>query len=307
MAALGALFLLGGCSLLFDEGVLREGDAGGRGGGGGAGPGGGGPGGRGLGGAAGVPAFGGFGGRAGGEPGSTYEGVIRRDQPFAYYRFDEASGDNGAASEVGDAPDAELVGGPRLIAPGAVGSLGDRALGLDGESFASIEETLGLRVHDDFTIELWFSLDPFEPQEACLVGVGDDSDGGLLLTAESAEPGRAVGVLASVFDVEGGVAEVSAELSRPALTFSYLAAAFDGESLTLCLGEFGAPLSCATSAPLEAPLVPADEAPLLLGRSDLLVGCGLAGAVDELAIYDRVLREADLRAHYAAASGGLPF
>jgi hypothetical protein len=305
--AVGALVAASGCSMLFDEGGLRDDAAASAGKAGGAGAGG--AGGGGAGGAGGGSGGGGSGGGNG--SGGTFPGprdayglVVLRDGPLAYYRFDDVR-DDVVVSAVEGAPEGELFGLVEPVEPGAVGTPGDRALGFDGDGSLSIDESLGLRIDRAFAVEVWFSLDVREPQEACLVSAGDESDGGAIVTA-SLDPEGFATLAARVFDEDGLDVEIAFDLASSPEGFTYLLVSFDGSRLTLCAGEAGEFLSCEDADLPEGPLAPVSPPEILVGDSDVVAGCSLSGVVDELAFYDRPVRDFEARTHYAAGSPALP-
>lgn len=308
VAAASALFAASGCSLLFDDSGLREDarqGAGGRGASGGAG-------------GSGTVGAGGSGGDGGGREGGGGSGgtglpfpgprdayglLVVGDGPVAYYRFDDVVDDDTVISAVKGAPDGEISGVATFLDSGAVGASGDAALQFDEGTSLSIDESLGLAIDRGFAVEVWFSLDANDSQEACLLSAGDDLDGGVLLTA-LVDPGLPASLFANVFDEEGVGVELDVDLDSSPQSFTYLSLSFDGETLTLCVGEAGALLSCRSENSFDLPLLPINSPEILIGDSDILPGCTLNGVVDELAFYDRPLDENESGAHYAAGAFG---
>jgi Concanavalin A-like lectin/glucanases superfamily len=281
--------------LLFDDSGLREDakqGAGGRGASGGAG-------------GSGTAGAGGSGGTGSPFPGprDTYGLLVIGDEPIAYYRFDEVVDDDTVISAVKGAPDGEIRGIATFLESGAVGASGDAALQFDEETSLSIDKSLGLAIDRGFAVEVWFSLNTNDLQEACLLSAGDDFDGGVLLTA-SVEPGLPTSLFADLFDEEGIGVGLDVELDSPPEGFTYLSLSFDGETLTLCVGEAGGSLSCRSENSFDLPLTPITSPEVLIGDSDILPGCTLNGVVDELAFYDRPLDENEAGAHYVAGSFG---
>jgi hypothetical protein len=321
------LLLAGGCSALFDESGLRgDGDSSGSGGqsgssnggssnggsssggsssGGSSNGGSGGVGGRGGVGGASGDASGGTSGVGGGLPSDPYGALIQSDDPIAYYRFEGADGGS-TPSLIEGSPKATFVGTVDIVPPGAVGSPDDGALNLDGKGFAVIDESIGLSLHNEFTVELWFSFEPVsEQQNACLINMSSDDGGGLVLEALLDFSGNFFGVDANLFDENGDGGDVSVQLSSPPLTFTYLAASSNGDTLTICVGDFRSSFRC-RGTQLSGILRPINVAQIGVGDDAFTRGCPLLGQIDELAIYDEALDTGTLQDHFSA-SGGLPF
>jgi Concanavalin A-like lectin/glucanases superfamily len=327
VASAGFLLLAGGCSALFDESGLRgDGDSSGSGGrsgsssggssnggssnggssnGGSSNGGSGGVGGGGDVGGASGDASGGTSGVGGGLAGDPYGALIQSDGPIAYYRFEGADGGS-TPNLIEGSPEATLIGAVEIVPPGAVGSPGDGALNLDGQGFAVIDKLTGLSLNDEFTLELWFSFEPASNlQNACLLSVRNDAGGGIALQASLDFSGDFFRVDANLFGENGEGSVVSVQLSSPPITFTYLAASLDGDTLTICVGDFRSSFQC-RGTQLSGILRPNNVTQIGVGNDTVTPTCPLLGQIDELAIYDEALDEGTLRGHFAA-SDGLPF
>jgi hypothetical protein len=249
---------------------------------------------------------GGASGVGGGLPGVLYEALIQSDDPIAYYRFDRLEG-SGTPSFIKGAPDVILFGSAEIVPPGAVGSPGDGALTRDGKSLANINGSIGLDLDDTFTIELWFSFAPAsDSQNSCLISMHDYAGNAGFVLEASLDLSRSLfGVNAILSDETGDGGDVSLDLSSAPLTFTYLAASSDGDTLTLCVGGVGSSFVCRSTG-LGGTLRPINVQQIGLGNDINNFTASLRGQIDELAIYDEALDEGTLRGHFMAGSG-LPF
>jgi hypothetical protein len=230
-------------------------------------------------------------------PGSKYRAEVLADAPLAYYRLEEEDGATTARDETDHHHDAQYQGGITFI-PGAIAE-GGHAANLDGTSGQIFVGYLfDFPGAATFTIEAW--MEPRVIDEVFRPVVGKETlDGsgphdGYELSVNNGSTGlvfvrKAGGVLQTEIDI--GPAPSTTAFTHVVVTYDgttatmYLNGAIPGNGVTMSTGP-------ASASP----------APFTWGANS--AGTSLfAGALDELAVYDKALAPARVAAHFAAGTG----
>ncbi|MBA3393468.1 MAG: LamG domain-containing protein [Deltaproteobacteria bacterium] len=225
---------------------------------------------------------------------STYADAVLADTPIAYWRFG-ANSLQVAADTSGQNPGI-YRGQASPTASGALLGDSDPALALDGDGdFVDMADRLAFEGHAPFTIELWAQRTTLTGYVG-VISKSDEQSGGLIRTGyQLFSDGESLGFERS------GEASIRQDVRTAPLQegrWTYLAVTYDGAVLRLYVD---AALQAISSTPAVA-IPPTTNAFVIGGRNG---GQHLffAGAVDEVALYDRALELAALERHRAAALG----
>lgn len=216
-----------------------------------------------------------------------YASVVLADEPLAYWRLGEKAGSFVARDETGK-HDAQYDG-CTLGVPGAIE--GDTAV-----SFAADASSIVLPVGFDFagvapfSIEAW--IDPATSSAVFRHAFTQEWNDG------KGRQGFALLIDYGAFAFERFVdganeAKIVAPVGVRTGTFSHVVATYDGTTMRLYVDG-----STMGTKP-EARALPSTDAALFLGASGKHQQV-VEGVMDEVAVYDKALPEARIRAHYAA-------
>ena len=224
--------------------------------------------------------------------GTTYPATVLADGPVAYWRFEETTPSQIAADSSGNGHDGKYLGGVTMSVAGITGS---HAVRFDGTSGAmSAGDTLGFAGGTaPFSIEAWASPDVVDAKYRSIVSK---------LAASSANPYFLDVQTPDGIDFGRMSNFCKSTLVLPTKTYSHLVAAYDGATSRLYVnGALVASIPSTTAmSSTSSPLTVAGAQP---GPPTALTGTWFAGAIDEVAIYDKALSAARVTAHYTVGSG----
>ena len=223
---------------------------------------------------------------------ASYEAEVLSDNPWVYYRFDEESGDT-AVDSSGNNHDAEYLDIDAYGEPSAGDGLGT-AIRLDGESSLVNVPVLDFE-SDQLTIETWLNVD-FITGACCTSVFSPDGWQPGWLHYNLGEPGRVEFALNSggpndrwtfgdALPLEEWAHVVSTYDADEALARIWI----NGEEVDFDIPDFATPQT--VQLVVEAQIGAWQDSRYL------------SGAIDEFAIYDSVLPDDRITAHYAAAFG----
>lgn len=220
-----------------------------------------------------------------------YRTVVLADAPLAYWRL----GDTGtvAKDEVGAHPGTYV--GVVSHAQGAIAGSTDTAAVFDGTNYIEVENAPGFEGKAPFTIEAWASP---------VAGASDP----MCIAAKTFAPGGASGGVADGYTLYLGVPTNATHLARFKSSvgetvsgttlnngsFSHIVATYDGATLVMHVNWKHVGDAPSTSA------ITSVSRNLTLGAGRGGIYCYFRGALDEIAIYDKALSLAQVRAHYQA-------
>ncbi len=225
---------------------------------------------------------------------ATWAGEILADQPLAWFRLDDPTLTT-AADGSGHHNDGTYTGGVTATA-GALPSDPDGAVAFDGTSGqVTVGDKLNFTGYASYTLEGWLRpaslTNGYFPRLLSKEVVDANGRSGWLMTFNATD-----GLTSERWAHETHV-QVSVPPSKiPLGAWTHFAATFDGETHTATLYLDGA----------QAAQAGAQDIALLDEHGPLvLAGCNcpmtnFPGALDEIAIYDRVLPPERLQAHYQA-------
>ena len=220
----------------------------------------------------------------------SYAATVLSDGPIAYWRLDDTTTAT-AKDASGNGHDGSYQGGVTLGVQGAIAGDPDTAVQFDGNSaemLATVPSSF------DFTGNVPYSVEVWAKPASSLAAMG--------LVGKSVYEVDAGGYLGwYVACTNNGYLDNwrnNDETGNPAPApgvFLHVVATYDGTNLALYVN--GQPF---VSGPSTAPLA-ATGAPLMAGGA---ADWGMfTGVLDELAIYDKVLPQARIAAHYARGTG----
>jgi hypothetical protein len=229
------------------------------------------------------------GGSSGGA-GSSYRATILGDGPVAYWRLGEAVGTTTAHDETGHGHDGTYSTSCALGVPGALLNDGNTAVGFDG-SAATVtvpSPQLDFAGHTPFSAEGWLNV--AEIGNGYHHAINHESQAGAREGYAVFEEGN------GAIDFERFVAGQGFTLHGPIPapgTWVYVVGTYDTGTLKLYVnGVLAGTLADARSANALAD-------PLYLGSGEVVKF--FDGSIDEVAIYDRALTQAQITAHYDAS------
>lgn len=247
-----------------------------------------------VGGSSGSGAIGGAGGSAGsaGSPvdgGSAYAAAVLADEPVAYWRLGETSG-NTAFDSSPNARHGSYQGGALLAQPGAIANDPDGAVRFDASSLMDAGDIFGFEGSAAFTLEAW--IRPDISQEMIIGGKlhWDEiasAHEGYLLDLDM----QAGGVLKAWRMPSGGFVQGG---SVTLGTFSHVVLTYDGVLSIYQNGQKLAGNPASGSIPLHS-------ATFRIADGENWVN--FTGVIDEFAVYDRALEANRILLHYEIGSG----
>ncbi|NYF43487.1 RHS repeat-associated protein [Streptosporangium sandarakinum] len=206
------------------------------------------------------------------ETGSLYRSSIQDADPFGYWRLGDASGNNGA--DLGWGAGSAYYSGVTLGKPGALAGSTDTAAELKSSSYVELPVDTLSRLRGQGTLELWFKT----TVTGRIVSSGEYSASDPVLQVGTDGKLRA-SMLPTASPIVSSAAVNDGAWHHAALTI-------DGDKQTLFLD--GQSVGTLTQK--------SDDDDRVITR----IGGSLVGTVDEVAVYDRPLTEAEVTAHFGA-------
>jgi len=227
---------------------------------------------------------------AGGGP-SGYREAVLADNPVGYWRLNETNFPD-VFDTSGNNLNGVYVNNVDLEVTGALANDSDPAVKFDGASWADLGDVLPFDMKAKFTLEAWILPDAADPDGGILgKAVYDMSMGGYAGYLWVVINGK-LRLHRSAWGVGDGN-DTMASVSTAA--FTHIVTTYDGITIRHYLN--GA-MENASAGDAVIPVIPD---PLLIGRVE---GWGnFKGVIDEVAIYDVVLPEARIQAHYEIGAG----
>jgi hypothetical protein len=261
----------------------------------------------------------------------AYRDLVLSRNPVAYWRLGEITGPT-AADETGNGHDGVYVGNPTLGQPGAIQGDPNSAVQFHGADYVEIPDSIDFSQptsQQGFSVEVWLrpdfltfpgqlSADPSSPENPYVhwLGKGEPGQDEWALRFYSSEPntalnGRPNRISAYIWNPTGGEG-AGAYVQETVLTgvWIHVVACYQpGDCNTFPpsgvqiykngLFKKGPPASGTLYANPEFNILPAHGvAPLRLGTRDM--ASFLLGALDEVAIYPRVLTADEILQNYNA-------
>jgi hypothetical protein len=233
---------------------------------------------------------------------ATYRGAVLADGPVAYWRMGIASGSI-VPDESGHHNDLALQGtGHTLGVTGAIGKDTDRAIGFDGVNSHAVAvrpRDLDFPASAAFTIECWARRDRvadggsgeyFQQIVSAAAGGPPNRNGYLLYVLPSdANPS----LLRTTFEYDApdkGQVGLDGPLA-PLAAYTYYVATFDGAKVSFYIDG-----TLASSRPVDGSIA-TRMTEFVIGRESSTGRYHFAGAIDEVAVYDKALSTAQVIAH----------
>jgi Concanavalin A-like lectin/glucanases superfamily len=224
---------------------------------------------------------------------ASYGDIVLGDGPLGYWHFDEDVGPS-AHDATGHGYDGTYVGSIVFAVP--AGFAGSKGFGLAGMGYVDLgDDPIFAFPHvAPYTFEVWVKI---ATSDATFRKVVSREDGlpqsGYALQVNGTYPDDDLH-----FDrVAGGTYLSGASAKHVTLdAFHYVVATFDGATSYLYVD--GVRAMYATGPPGD---LPAPSRSLHVGRHSATTYGPFIGVIAELAIYDRVLKESEIQAHYEAA------
>jgi hypothetical protein len=236
------------------------------------------------------PASGGAGAGSGG--GDCYSAEVLADGPVGYFRLGESAGP--ALVDEMSALNGSYVDAVSFGAPGAIACNSDTAVSFNGQvGYADAGARFEFAGGQPFTVEAWAKFDiisnlyrPILTKEFKM-GTQASRQGYALWR-------HGTNGLAFEFLVNGNSDVAQVLPGPPVSTWFHVAGTYDGSST--CIYVNGTMIQCEA---IEAPLL-AHPGPFRIGSWSETGVDNFAGTIDEVAIYDKVLSQERIAAHFAA-------
>lgn len=223
----------------------------------------------------------------------SYSDLVLQGNPVAYWRFEETAG-TAIADSSGNGHVGAIQGGVKLGAKGIpAGSLG---AAFDGTGFVTFGDALDFAGSDAYSIEAWIHPDVVDTSYRDIVTkIVFQPDGstfqGYAFDFESAN--------FNFFRCSDQVGPCSTPTASPPVAgqFSHVVGTFDGATLRLYVN--GAMVGSVADTAL---LVDNPATLMIASEYGNPSGSYFSGVMDEIAVYDRALTDAEVSAHYARGS-----
>ena len=196
----------------------------------------------------------------------------------------------------------DIIGGnPGSLFAGATYATGyiGEAFSLDGvDDFVEIHDAANLDLLDSLTVEAWIYQTAAQEPGETIVGHWGLSDSFLFRMEDN---GQRLEMRVDEDGEEGGSINVFSTTEIPINTWTHVAGVVDGQNDEISVFINGVRDN---SAPFVGPLFNSTS-PIQIGMTNPPPGWGwFPGLIDEAAIYDRVLSDAEIQAIYNAGSAG---
>jgi hypothetical protein len=222
-------------------------------------------------------------------PQLTYEAQVLADGPFGFWRFDDD--EDVLANAVPGGAAGSAMGAP-ISAPGALTVDASRSFELDGASALALPGSTSAP-STAITLECWFRRPPDAPVGPLLEYNTGKAFGPHVWVHST--PDR---VFTNLFDVAGaGHSTMSPEGTIADNTWYHIAATYDGSVGRLYLD--GTPVG----TPIKGAFILPTNIPFYAGVR-VHEGRYFTGWIDEVAVYDRALTQAELAAHHRLGTEG---
>jgi hypothetical protein len=222
---------------------------------------------------------------------NTYTDAVLTDGPIAYYRFDETSG-TVAHDASGNGNDANIGVGVTWGQQGAIAGDSNTAIHVaDGSAGVDVGPRFDFTGTSPFSIEGWVNVEIVDATYRFLFAkdyraAGIRNSIGILVQSKGLAFERYV-------DSSG----ISVSAPPPANKWTYIAATYDGTSLTLFVD--GARVQAASDARSQV----SKPVSGFIGTNPAgAAAAALVGGIDEVAFYDKALSEDRIFAHFSAAA-----
>jgi hypothetical protein len=223
----------------------------------------------------------------------AYRAAVLADQPLAYWRLGEPKDAALVNDTVSGGGKGEVLNGTKLGMPGVFGQGGDTAAELDGRSagvlFSDVFDFAG---NASYTLEAWIHPTVVDDGYRRIVDKQQSNTAGYRFIVR-APSGSTPGISCGRCKEAGGCEDVRSdalEFGR----FVHVVCVYDGSAITLYVDG-----AMAKTQSLPMPIL-ASTAPVRIGNQKS-TGEGFVGALDEVAVYDKVLSTQQVSAHYRAA------
>ena len=229
--------------------------------------------------------------------GVGYQGVVLSDNPVAYWRMDEASG-NTLSDTSGNGHTATATNATYGAAHPLYSDPANTAVDF-GPSSAWAKTDAPILASEfagggDYTIELWFNADT--RHQGDLLAFTQAPSGGHTILLELESNGKIRYLHRVPAGGSGGVDIYSSQLYDPA-EWNHLVAVRQGGDMALYLNGVQDPVTASFGANV------VDDMDLTFGRLSPTSGIRhFNGLMDEVALYDRALSADEIRMHYYAAT-----
>lgn len=244
----------------------------------------------------------------------SYSSVVLSDQPFAYYRFDDASSNDGdtAADATGNY-DGKYVGQPILVsdAPGTIGGTSLEITRGDTESYVTAPITpFGSLLGDGVSFEFWIKTTDTATRKRIFGTFNNGSNTSVTIASNAGPSYQPTVGSTQIFMRRQGGGDYSAAFDQSVVdiydgnwhhmvwTAENMAnpgadpykVYLDGTPAPL---TYGATWDTAEFADFDNPFYIAQS-----GRGTPFGNAAIEGQLDEFAVYDSVLTEETIAAHY---------
>jgi hypothetical protein len=247
-------------------------------------------------------------------PAGDYDSIVLSDQPFAYYRFEDASSNDGdPAADATGAYDGTYVGKPSLVsdAPAGIGGTSLEILIGDTESYVTAPlTTLGSKLAEGVSFEFWIKTTDPRTRKRIFGTFNDGSNTSVTIASNAGPSYEQIVGSTQVFMRRQGGGDYSAGFDQSVVDIydgNWHHVVWTAENManpgsdpykvyldgTLVPLTYGATWTTAEFADFDNPFYIAQS-----GRGTPFANAAIEGQLDEFAVYDTVLSEERILAHY---------
>lgn len=230
-------------------------------------------------------------------PDESYSNSVEKSSPRVWLRFDELKGSTAHNSAPDQSPiEGRYVGSVGLGVEGSSSNKIDTAITLNGSSYVRLTDRLDFIQRKPFSIEIWAK--PSSPQPSPYTR---------LVSEERFEGSDRYGWSLYFDDAQKivGFERRSGHRAQSALThyrladdqYTYIVGTFDGTTAKLYID--GRKVS--ESGSRSVPRLSSIAEPVTIGRLRRPATAYFLGSLDEMVVYERALRPAEIDAHWMAA------
>jgi RHS repeat-associated protein len=227
---------------------------------------------------------------------SPYSAAVVSDQPVGYWRLGEVAGSATAVDSSGYGNDGAFSGSVLALAqPGALGSTNGEVDKAIQAGTVTVPDATALNA-GSVSVEAWVK---YSPNNTTAPIIAKRGAGGSMTTPQWALWQAGTSSFSFSINNRGGRTTISASTSGysgprgPVTGWWHLVGTFDGQVLRLYLNG-----TLATSQTLAA----SNAGPIFTYPQPLVLGNDFFGFLDEVSVYNTVLTQAQIQAHFNAAS-----